>query len=285
MKPPLIKDSAHLWHSAVLEGVALYRATIVRHSFKRHSHDTYVIGLVDQGVQQFRCERDHYVTPPRGLIVINPGDVHTGEAVLPEGFHYRALYPTASEIQAVAAEVSEVEPLRMPPGLPWFRSRVTTDPTLFAAWYALHRDLECVSPGQLDVQSRYRLLLATLIRRDAAIHGAGLRSVGSAPVPIRRVQEYLQVHYAEDVSLNQLAALVNWTPYYLIRAFRAETGLPPHAWLEGVRVRQAQALIRQGHPLIDVAGLTGFSSQSHLTTTFRRVLGVTPGAYARAVYP
>lgn len=70
-------------------------------------------------------------------------------------------------------------------------------------------------------------------------------------------------------------------PYYIARVFRAEVGLPPHAYLESVRIRQAQRLVARGMPLAQVAGATGFADQSHFTHRFKRLIGVTPGQYAR----
>jgi transcriptional regulator GlxA family with amidase domain len=55
--------------------------------------------------------------------------------------------------------------------------------------------------------------------------------------------------------------------------------VPPHTYLESVRIRHAQQLLVQGLALAEVAYATGFSSQSHFTDRFRRIIGVTPGAY------
>jgi AraC-like DNA-binding protein len=71
--------------------------------------------------------------------------------------------------------------------------------------------------------------------------------------------------------------------FHLIRVFRAAFGLPPYKYLEQVRIQQARRLIRHGLPLMHVVHATGFSDQSHLTRYFKRVVGVTPGSYARAV--
>jgi AraC-like DNA-binding protein len=67
----------------------------------------------------------------------------------------------------------------------------------------------------------------------------------------------------------------------VLRAFRAETGLPPHAYLNQVRVRQARALLASGMAPAQVAATTGFADQAHLTRHFKRVVGVPPGAYQR----
>jgi AraC-like DNA-binding protein len=57
--------------------------------------------------------------------------------------------------------------------------------------------------------------------------------------------------------------------------------MPPYAYLESVRIRQAQRLIEAGKPLVEVAVELGFSSQSHLTHRFKQIIGVTPGHYAQ----
>jgi AraC-like DNA-binding protein len=98
---------------------------------------------------------------------------------------------------------------------------------------------------------------------------------------VRRAQDYIDARFVEGVRLDDLARHVALSPYYLLRVFRAEVGLPPHAYLDNVRIRHAERLILAGHPLAQVAAEVGFSSQSHLTRQFKRVLGVTPGQYAR----
>lgn len=57
--------------------------------------------------------------------------------------------------------------------------------------------------------------------------------------------------------------------------------MPPDTYLESVRIRHAQRLIAEGKPLADVAAEVGFSSQSHLTHRFKRIIGVTPGQFAQ----
>jgi AraC-like DNA-binding protein len=70
-------------------------------------------------------------------------------------------------------------------------------------------------------------------------------------------------------------------PFALLRAFRAETGLPPHAYLNQLRVREARALLDRGVAPAEAAARTGFADQAHLTRHFKRVVGVPPGAFQR----
>ncbi|MCB0032661.1 MAG: AraC family ligand binding domain-containing protein, partial [Anaerolineales bacterium] len=89
----LAKDQRQFWHNPQLD-VSLMQAYHVEYAYPRHSHDYYVICLIERGVQSFTMQGSKYVTPPRGLILINPGVVHTGEAATEQGFQMRCIYPT-----------------------------------------------------------------------------------------------------------------------------------------------------------------------------------------------
>lgn len=269
-------DSAKLWSVAALDGLRLLRATIVEYTFKRHMHDYFVVGMVEAGVQKFAYGRDQFVTQPQGIIVLNPGEAHTGESASANGFHYRALYPEADAMRDIAAE------MRGRSGeIPFFGQPVLHDPALFAHLRALHATLESDAPA-LQAESQYRWALAQLILRHADARVVPGK-VGRERCEVQRLRTYIDAHYAEDISLKTLAALVHWSPFYLLRVFRTETGLPPHAYLESVRIREAQRLLRVGQALAEVALAVGYNHQSHFTTAFRRLIGVTPGHYAQQV--
>src|ERR1700682_4390611 len=99
------KDWAKTWHDRHL-GLRLMQAHYVRHSYPRHSHDYYVICLIDRGRQTFTHEGRKYFTPAGGVILINPGAVHTGEAADAGGFAMRCLYPTIAQMQAAVFGLS-----------------------------------------------------------------------------------------------------------------------------------------------------------------------------------
>ncbi len=98
---------------------------------------------------------------------------------------------------------------------------------------------------------------------------------------IQRVRDYIEAHYDQNISLTELAQFASFSPFYLARVFKAELGIPPHAYLESVRIRHAQQLLALGQPLAEVAYSTGFAHQSHFTNRFRRFVGVTPAQYAK----
>jgi len=107
------------------------------------------------------------------------------------------------------------------------------------------------------------------------------RSVGRERPAIRKAREYMEANFNQDLSLSKLADLVSLSPYHFARAFQREIGLPPHAYLEGVRIRKAREFLDQGETVVSAALSAGYSDQSHLTHRFKRFLGITPGQYVQ----
>ncbi|MEV4189139.1 AraC family transcriptional regulator, partial [Streptosporangium canum] len=99
---------------------------------------------------------------------------------------------------------------------------------------------------------------------------------------VRRAREILHERLVDPPTLEDLARAVQAKPFTLIRAFKAATGLPPHAYLNTLRVRRARGLLDSGTPAAQVATDVGFTDQAHLSRHFKRIVGVPPGAYQRA---
>jgi AraC-like DNA-binding protein len=144
---------------------------------------------------------------------------------------------------------------------------------------ALHQAMAQETDG-LEIEARFTWTLAQLVKRYADSR-YGEQRTGRERRAVRQARRYIDERFAQGISLTQLAEHVSLSPYYLLRVFRAEVGMPPYAYLESVRIRQAQRLIEAGRPLVEVAAEVGFSSQSHLTQRFGQIVGVTPGQYAR----
>jgi AraC-like DNA-binding protein len=266
-------DWAHYFALPLFSGVELLHARFVRHAFARHAHDYFVVSVVEHGAQRFWCDRETHTTPALGIIVLNPGDAHTGEAASEAGFHYRALYPSAALMADVAAEVEGTGRT-----VPQFSRPRIDDEELAARLVRTHRMLVDRATALQGEEVILETLVA-LVARHADRTGP-TREAGQERQAVRRVREYIEARFDRDVTLGELAEVAGLSPFHLARVFRAEVGLPPHAYLESVRVREAQRLIRGGQTLVEVAHGVGFADQSHFTHRFRRLVGVTPGRFA-----
>ena len=269
------KEWTKLSHNAQLD-IGLLHAYFVQHAYPRHSHDYYVISLIESGHQSFTHKGSKYFTPPGGVILINPDTVHTGEAADSQGFELHSIYPTVSHMEAAVFELTG-----RPKALPFFKDVRTDDRWTRNSILALCKVLS--QPADpLECESRFLWALTQFIKRYADVAHTE-PELGPEKKAVAQARSYIEESFSRGVSLTALAQHVALSPYYLLRVFRAEVGMPPYAYLESLRVRHAQRLIEAGKSLAEVALEVGFSSQSHLTRQFKRIIGVTPGQYAQQV--
>lgn len=247
-------------HDAVILN-AHYR----RQRFARHSHDTYAIGLVSAGALVFERDRQRWVAPAGTICLINPGDIHTGEA-LADGWTYWNAYLPVGLMRRMLAGLTTEEIV--------FPSAVLDDEDLRDA-LRLFFELAIEKPEPIACQEALVDALVHLLRHRGPCPPHGL----SDPEIVRRAKEYLAAHFAEPVSLEGAAALLGVTGAHLTRVFRTNTGLPLHAWLVQYRVGKASSCLRKGIGIADTAIACGFSDQAHLTRWLKRLTGLTPAQF------
>lgn len=133
--------------------------------------------------------------------------------------------------------------------------------------------------GPVFLQSAATVLLTSLAYILERLPDAEPARTLSEP-KLARVLDYIQQHLDRNITLAELAALVELTPRYFCELFRRTTGRPPHQFQIEQRIERAKSLLeRPGLPLREVALMAGFSSQSHLNVYFRRIAGMTPARY------
>jgi AraC-like DNA-binding protein len=237
-----------------------------------HAHDEFTIGVCVGGSEiiDYRGGRIH--TGPGSIVVLAPGEMHTGGPAASEGFAYRALYAEPSLLTEGTLG-----------GLPHFREPLLDDPELAAALRTAHTELS-ICPDPLEAESRLPWLFTALARRHSTARPACDTVPGAARIA-HAVRDRLADELQAPPSLTSLATDLGLSRYQLLRAFRTTMGIPPYAWLAQHRVNRARGLLESGLRPAEVASLVGFADQAHLTRWFRRVLGVTPAAYRASVSP
>lgn len=275
-EPARAGEKVTFWRDSRLSNLELLRATFITHTFAPHTHEGYAIGVIEKGAERFKYRKAIHVAPQGSIVVINPAEMHTGEAAIQQGWSYRMLYPEIALLQRAAADAVE-----KPSGAPFFPEPVIYDPALARLLSQTHAAL-ATSPSALERESMLVWTLAHLIRRHAETPPIALASTAEH-AHVLKVRTYLEEHATENVSLEHLAALVHLSPFYLLRVFRDTVGLPPHNYLTQIRVARARRLISASMPLAEVAAAVGFTDQSHLNRHFKALMGVTPGQYARGL--
>jgi AraC-like DNA-binding protein len=261
------------YHEPEWFDLEVLHARFVDHTYARHAHDYFVVGYVEAGVQAYRYRGSRHTTTAGHIFLVNPDEVHTGEAATSAGYIYRTLYPRPELMARVTADI------RGRRSMPLFKEAVLHDPELARLLVSFHRAL-AKSASRLAIES---LLLEALIR--LIVHHAdesfSERPVGRERKAVRQAREFLDVSFHSNITLSRLAGVVGLSPFHLARAFVHDVGAPPHVYLEMVRTRRARCLLERGASIADVALEVGYADQSHLTHRFKRHFGITPGQYAR----
>jgi AraC family transcriptional regulator len=127
------------------------------------------------------------------------------------------------------------------------------------------------------------LQLAESLLRLKNGHHEHQKSGGLAPWQIKRVREYIEANYAEDVSLCNMAEFVGLSTFWFARAFKDSVGSSPHRYLRQLRCEKAQKLMMTPQASItDVAGAVGYATPQAFARMFRAETGVSPTEWRRA---
>ena len=97
--PP--RERARLWRDTALGDLDLLSARYITHRFAPHFHEGYAIGVIVEGAETFSYRGRTEVAPAGHIVIVNPGEIHTGSAVAESGWTYRMLYPSCELIAAM----------------------------------------------------------------------------------------------------------------------------------------------------------------------------------------
>ena len=254
-------------------GIETLHAHFQGHAYDPHWHDSYLVGVTEQGVQQFHCRHKRHASTPGQVFTLEPGEIHDGTAPCAGGFTYHMLYLDPHWLSRALSGLFEQAPDN---ALPSFVNTLETEAGLaravtfaFAALH--HKELRIIRQSALDG------LLAQLTRR---VHWRRRTDTDPRlPQVAFRARDYLHAHLHQDVSVHELAAACAVDRFRLTRAFKAAFGLPPHAYLVQLRLAMARRMLAAGTWPAQVATDLGFADQSHLGRWFMRAYGLSPAAY------
>ena len=269
-------ESATMTRVRVFETLELLRARYTRQRFAPHAHDEYVFGMIENGAARTSFRGGDDVHAAGSVITMAPGEVHTGAPATDEGWSYRMLYPAETLVRFVARDATGRD------FAPTFDGSFVVDPALSDRLRATHMVLESDADGMQKECTLLETLGELIIRHASTAGSSTVLPAARSTAALRRVRNLLDAEYARTVTISELAREAGLSTFHLIRVFRTSFGLPPYKYLEQVRIQRARRLIRLGFSLTHVVHATGFSDQSHLTRYFKRIVGVTPGIYARA---
>lgn len=131
------------------------------------------------------------------------------------------------------------------------------------------------------VKEEFVETLERILNREFGAEEKGPRaSAGDRMDPVISIQEYINEHYAEELSLTLLGEIANLHPVYLARIFKETTGDTPSAYIIAVRMEKAAQLLCESNMRIyEIMEMVGYKKQQYFTRLFKEKYGMTPKEY------
>lgn len=263
-----------VWHLPEFDRIELLKGFEVTHPHPKHWHEEYHLCLIEQGTGQMFYRGAFHETHAGSLFIVHPGEIHSNAANPKSGCSFRTLNISPQIFQnAVVSATGRFA------ALPFFPSPVVCDKDTLQLFRFIHTSFEA-SASRLEREIFLLDLLIKLVTRYGQ-ERPDILFVEKEHAAIRRVKDYIEANYATNIALEELAQIANLSAYHLNRLFSKETGLPPHAFQNRVRLAKARNLLAQGKTLAQISYETGFADQSHFTRHFKRLFGSTPNNFRR----
>lgn len=252
-------------------GLEAYRFQGIVQPFPNHFHDYYVIGYVEAGLRRLFCKNREYIIKQGDILLFNPHDNHGCTQSGGETLDYREINIPEDAMLRLAEEIAGERKL-------WrFSQNVIVDRDAALCLKALHRMM--MDGGERFAREEALfLLLSLLMERYGQPFACRIPECGDG---LEKACAFMEAHYAEHISLEQLCRCSALSKSTLLRAFTREKGVTPYRYLQSVRISRAKALLEAGASPIEAALQAGFADQSHLSNCFHTYIGLSPAAYRR----
>ncbi|MEW4415015.1 AraC family transcriptional regulator [Clostridium sp. AN503] len=268
---PSIQEQRHVYYDRDLQ-IEAYNLSGIVQKFPNHFHEYYVIGFVEGGSRHLWCRNQEYDLTAGDMILFNPRDNHCCAPVNGEILDYRAVNIDVDIMIQAAREITGQD------YTPRFTQNVVRQSEIAGSIGELY-DAILHREARLKKEEAFYFLLEQILQ-DFSTPFEHL----APPEPDAQVKMlcgYMEEHFAENISLDELLTMANFGKSYLLRAFTRQVGVSPYRYLQTIRLGRARKFLEQGMAPVDAAVNTGFSDQSHFTNFFKEYTGLTPKQYQK----
>lgn len=265
------QEQRHVYYDHDLK-IEAYNLSGIVQKFPNHFHDYYVIGFIEGGRRHLWCRGKEYDTSPGDLILFNPRDNHYCAPIDGENLDYRCVNIPVDVMTDAVKEITGLE------YIPHFTCSVVYQSDITDSLNTLYQSILCHSPRFEKEEALFFLLEQVL--SEYAVPAREKDNPVSMP-QIQALCNYMEEHFAESITLDDLLSMTDFGKSYLLRCFTRQIGVSPYRYLQTVRLAKAKKFLEQGFPPIEAADMAGFSDQSHFTNFFKEFIGLTPKQYQR----
>ena len=278
-KPPILSSTNH-WNGIVLEQHYLPAFECPELCLQQHSINIW-LGNSCQIDWRLAGGRLHSTQMMRGLVNVTPKGIPTQAR-----WHQEIKFLLVSFDSSLFKRIADETIVRSYRTIEIIPQRGVCDRQILHLGMALKIELEAGCPsGKLYGESVAIALAAHLLKTYSGTRQLIAEfEVNLSKRQLREIIDYIYDNIALELTLVELASLVNMNSYTFCRWFKRLMGLSPHQYVIQCRIERAKFLLTFTQlPIIEIALQVGCSSQSNFTTLFRKHIGITPKAYRKMI--
>ncbi|CAM9240013.1 AraC family transcriptional regulator [Acinetobacter bereziniae] len=250
------------------------RACQSRICYKSHSHPTFSIGAVDCGISRFSSYFAQDQQIQAGSLVIIPAEIeHSCNPLENEVWSYQMMHLDAHWVVQLFSElVEDIEQL-YPQHVPVLKPQIIHHSDAYQSFTQLNQVLFDSSSSILFKQQKLVEVLSEIL-------------LSHFELDLLKQSDYFQKYLSRMIaliersqhilSLDELSQAVGVSRYAIIRLFKNNFGLTPHAYQLNQKINTARHLLKSGQTIVQTAHALGFNDQSHFHHVFKSHTGITP---------
>ena len=235
--------------------------------YEKHSHDRLCIaGLIEGKIStEFHQKSIQYIRPNQ-LIVFNPTQVHVSKNSDIKSYDYFTFHFDTRWLKKLSLNNNI-----------YFEDNIINNKVLYDKFINIAKDV--VYNKNHNIHANLKSFMSDILQLYATSHVPKDKE----KYILYDVQKYILVNIEENITLDDIACKLGYSKEHIIRIFKKEFGLSPHAFLMNEKVNKAREILLDGsnQNISQVAVKLGFYDQSHLNKFFKRSFGITPNEYKK----
>lgn len=236
-----------------------------------HAHPFMELFYIVNGTGLFRTETDTFLVQQDDLVIINPNVMHTEVNQEKETLEYIVLgldgfFFGSADNALVPYSIHSMKNHRT---------------ELLFYMKSIIQEAHDKQQSYIEVCQNLLEILIYLVARLTKSN-PNFATIDKVSRECRFMEQYMDEHFADDITLDTLSELTHMNKYYIVHAFKKYKGVSPISYLINRRISEAKSLLESSDfPISKIAQQVGFSSQSYFSQVFRKEVDISPGAYRK----
>lgn len=240
-----------------------------RLAYKKHAHEEYSLGVIQQGKSSFWYGGKTADVCPRTIVLVPPGAVHSCNPEPGVAWQYKMLFVEAGWVRNFFAGAG-IADCEQP--LVWAMPRLQT--------VAMNRLVDSLARPLTPLAKETHIMALfeqTMADKSRMVQKSPVKQIANC----KMIKEYLQENFLSKITLDDLEQVSGIGKYNILRSFKEQFSIPPHTYQTLLRINYAKKQLRQNRDIPDVACEAGFYDQSHFNKVFKSHTGATPEKYQK----